>query len=74
MKTVRNCSVQRGCYGDEDKSMPLSDIRDKKYKELLIKDGMRTIHRYGIACYKKSCKVKPGTKAAEELYKINKKK
>lgn len=35
----------------------LQQIRDRKYEESLIKDGMRTIHRYGIACYKKQCRV-----------------
>lgn len=35
----------------------LRQIRDRKYEESLIKDGMRTIHRYGIACYKKQCRV-----------------
>lgn len=35
----------------------LRQIRDRKYEESLIKDGMRTIHRYGIACYRKQCRV-----------------
>ena len=32
-------------------------IRDRNYEEALIDDGMTTIHKYGIACYKKRCEV-----------------
>lgn len=35
----------------------LRQIRDKNYAEELLDDGMRTILRYGIACYKKRCRV-----------------
>ena len=35
----------------------LQQIRDRNYVENLIDDGMKTIYRYGIACYKKRCKV-----------------
>lgn len=35
----------------------LQQIRDRNYEENLINDGMKTIYRYGIACYKKRCKV-----------------
>lgn len=35
----------------------LKQIRDRNYEESLIDDGMTTIRRYGIACYKKRCKV-----------------
>ena len=35
----------------------LKQINDKNYKDMLIDDGMTTIHKYGIACYKKRCKV-----------------
>lgn len=32
-------------------------IRDRRYEEQLMDDGMKTIYRYGIACYKRRCKV-----------------
>lgn len=36
----------------------LQQIREKKYAAKLERDGMKDIVRYGIACYKKRCKVK----------------
>ena len=38
----------------------LQQIEDKKYEARLKEDGMRSIIKYGIACYKKECKVKMG--------------
>ena len=38
----------------------LKQINDRNYEEKLIDDGMRTIHKYGIACYKRRCKVISG--------------
>jgi len=35
----------------------LKQINDKNYEEMFIDDGITTIHKYGIACYKKRCKV-----------------
>ena len=35
----------------------LQQIEDKKYEAKLREDGMHNIIRYGIACYKKECKV-----------------
>ena len=35
----------------------LKQIGEKNYEEVLLDDGMRTIYKYGIACYKKRCKV-----------------
>ena len=35
----------------------LRQIEDKKYEAKLREDGMRNIIKYGIACYKKECKV-----------------
>ena len=35
----------------------MQQIKDRNYEEVLVKDGMKTIYRYGIACYKKRCKV-----------------
>lgn len=36
----------------------LKQIEEKQYDARLKEDGMRTIIRYGIACYKKDCRVK----------------
>lgn len=36
----------------------LEQVRDKNYEQSLIDDGMDTIICYGVACYKKRCKVK----------------
>ena len=38
----------------------LEQIRSRNYEEVLLDDGMKTIYRYGIACYKKRCKVMAG--------------
>ncbi len=38
-------------------SEALKQIREKKYAQCLIDDGMKTIYKYGIACYKKRCRV-----------------
>ncbi len=35
----------------------LRQIHERKYESALIKNGLHTIYRYGIACYKKRCKV-----------------
>lgn len=33
-------------------------IREKRYEEKLIEDGMKRVLAYGIACYRKECEVK----------------
>jgi hypothetical protein len=38
----------------------LGQIYDRNYEEALLDDGMKTIYRYGIACYKKRCRVVSG--------------
>ncbi len=38
----------------------LKQINDRNYEEALIDDGMAVIRKYGIACYKKRCKVISG--------------
>jgi len=38
----------------------LRQMKDRNYEEVLVDDGMKTIYRYGIACYKKRCKVVSG--------------
>ena len=45
---------------DEGCRVALRQIHDRKYEEALLDDGMKTIYRYGIACYKKRCKVVSG--------------
>ena len=35
----------------------IKQIEDCGYSVSLTQEGMETIHKYGIACYKKSCKV-----------------
>ncbi len=35
----------------------LAQIEEKSYEARLQEDGMRTIFKYGIACYKKDCRV-----------------
>lgn len=38
----------------------LKQINDRNYAEKLTDDGMTTIRKYGIACYKRRCKVISG--------------
>lgn len=35
----------------------LKQIHDRNYEDALVDDGMKTIYRYGIACYRKRCRV-----------------
>ena len=54
IKYADNAAFDTGC------KKPLQQIKDQHYDEILIKDGMKTIYRYGIACYKKRCRVISG--------------
>lgn len=36
----------------------MKQIEEEGYTETLQKNGIQTIHKYGIACYKKSCEVR----------------
>jgi hypothetical protein len=54
LKYAENADFETACR------KALQQIRDRNYEDLLIRDGMRTIYRYGIACYKKRCKVISG--------------
>lgn len=38
-------------------SRALSQIEEKKYDTLLLEDGMETVIKYGIAFFKKNCRV-----------------
>lgn len=51
LKYAENAAFDEGCR------KALQQIRDRNYEEELLDDGMKTIHRYGIACYKKRCRV-----------------
>ncbi|MDE7479165.1 MAG: ATP-binding protein [Lachnospiraceae bacterium] len=51
LKYAENAAFEDAC------SEAMRQIKDKNYEEALIDDGMKTIYRYGIACYKKRCKV-----------------
>lgn len=50
-KYAEKAAFDKGC------SEALKQIQDKNYEEALIDEGMTTIYKYGIACYKKRCKV-----------------
>ncbi|MDE7186820.1 MAG: ATP-binding protein, partial [Lachnospiraceae bacterium] len=42
---------------DQACAKAMSQIEADGYDQILRQDGMMTIHKYGIACYKKSCKI-----------------
>ena len=54
LKYAENAAFDTACQE------AMNQIRDRNYEEKLIDDGMKTIYRYGIACYKKRCKVVSG--------------
>ena len=54
LKYVENAAFENAC------KEALEQIHDRNYEELLVDDGMKTIYRYGIACYKKRCQVVSG--------------
>lgn len=54
IKYAENASFDQSC------GRALQQIREKNYEEALKLDGMETIYRYGIACYKKRSKVISG--------------
>lgn len=51
IKYPDNGNLEAGCQD------VLSQIEEKGYAERLVQNGMKTIVKYGIACYKKTCKV-----------------
>lgn len=51
LKYAENASFDDSCRE------ALKQIKDRNYEETLIDDGMKIIYKYGIACYKKRCKV-----------------
>ena len=42
---------------EEECTETLRQIEDKKYETRLVEDGMQVILKYGIACFRKYCKV-----------------
>ena len=49
LKYAENGKLKEGCIE------ALEQIEEKQYVGRLKEDGMRTIIKYGIACYKKEC-------------------
>ncbi len=54
LKYAEHAEFDAGC------TAALQQISDRNYEEALLDDGMQTIYKYGIACYKKRCKVVSG--------------
>ena len=54
LKYAENAAFDNAC------KEALKQVYDNNYEEALLDDGMTTIYRYGIACYKKRCKVVSG--------------
>jgi len=36
----------------------MRQIENGRYEDILKQEGVEKIHKYGIACYKKSCKIR----------------
>ena len=47
--------AETGQY-DQACTKAMKQMEDDGYAEVLRQDGMQIIHKYGIACYKKSCR------------------
>lgn len=54
VKYAENDALEAGC------SDALKQIEEKQYEKRLVEDGMCTIIKYGISCYKKHCMVMKG--------------
>ena len=66
LKYAEKAAFEDGCKA------ALQQIRDRNYEEVLIDHGMKTIYRYGIACYKKRCKVRSDKPDKTSLIKSDK--
>ena len=51
LKYAEDGAFEDGC------TEAMQQIKDRRYEEALIKDGMKTIYRCAIACYRKQCRV-----------------
>lgn len=54
LKYAENASFDTACQE------AMKQINDQNYGEKLVDDGMTTIRKYGIACYKRRCRVISG--------------
>ncbi len=54
MKYVEDGGLETGC------KKALRQIEERQYDAALFRDGMEKIRKYGIAFYKKNCKVMLG--------------
>jgi hypothetical protein len=54
VKYAKNGNFEKSCQG------ALEQIEKTGYVDTLLEDGMERILKYGIACYKKKCKVQLG--------------
>ena len=55
LKYAEKAAFDQGC------SEALRQMNDQNYEEALADDGMTVIRKYGIACYKKRCRVISGS-------------
>ena len=51
MKYAEDGDLEKACR------RAVEQIDDKNYTDAFLNDGMETVRKYGIACYKKRCKV-----------------
>ena len=51
LKYAKNASFDAAC------NKAMKQINGRNYVEKLTYDGMTTIRKYGIACYKRRCKI-----------------
>ena len=54
LKYAENAAFDNACRE------ALQQIEENNYADVLLDDGMKIIYKYGIACYKKRCKVMAG--------------
>ena len=52
MKYAQDGNLEKSC------DIALKQIENKNYTEILKENGMNQIYQYGVACYKKDCKIK----------------
>lgn len=57
---IIECKYAEHASFDQSCSEALKQITDRNYEERLVDDGMTIIRKYGIACYKKRCRVISG--------------
>ena len=51
MKYAEDGDLEKACR------RAIEQINDKNYTDTFLNDGMETVRKYRIACYKKRCKV-----------------